>query len=54
MPLRKRVIFDSTLYGPPDLYEEASSERILPDITMASNLGALYQIQYLSAYSIEV
>lgn len=54
MPLRKRAIFDSSLYGPPDIYEDSSSSTILPDINMSGFLGVLYQIQYLSLYSMEV
>jgi hypothetical protein len=54
MPVTKRHLYDSQLYGPPDLYEESPPENLLEDIAMSQTLGALHQLRYLAMYSVEV
>lgn len=54
MPLTKRHLYDSYLYGPGDLYEESPQENILEDIAMSQKLGALHQIRFLAMFTVEV
>lgn len=54
MPVTKRYILDSHMYGSPDLYEESSRESLLQDMSMSGALGAIHQIRFLAMYTVEV
>ena len=54
MPITKRLLYDASLYGPADLYEESPQEHLLEDIAMSQTLGAIHQIRILAMFTVEV
>lgn len=54
MPLSKRVLHNSGLFAPPDIYAEATPATALNDVNMARTIGVIQQISNLGMFAAEL
>ena len=54
MPLSKRILHNSGLFAPPDIFAESTPESALSDSNMARTIGVLQQISNLSMFAAEI
>lgn len=54
MPLSKRILHNSGLFAPPDIFAESTPVSALDDANMARTIGVIQQISNLSMFAAEM
>ena len=54
MPLSKRILHNSALFAPPDIFVESTPTSALDDANMARTIGVMQQISNLSMFAAEL
>jgi hypothetical protein len=54
MPLSKRILHNSGIFAPPDIFAESTPNSALDDANMARTIGVIQQISNLSMFAAEL